>query len=404
MDLIERTEVKVRFGEKDVYIARDHIITSLGFTTSENMQQMEKGRTGLRMIHDDTLYPNTLPLSLVDTATLEERFQAVLDLNGLDTDPEAYTRLEKLFIVSIQQALHNLPYNLRGKKTLLVISTTKGNIELLEEADKSRFNHKRLFLWEMGRIIREFFGFANPPLIISNACISGIMAIMTATRYLQSGMYDYAVVAGGDIISEFVISGFQSFQSLSPTPCKPYDAARDGLSLGEGCGTIVLTTDTESYTPFPIKITGASITNDANHISGPSRTGEELSLAIQRTLSEAGVTPAEVDYINAHGTATPFNDEMEAKAFALAGLSGIPLNSLKGYWGHTLGAAGIIESVATIRAMINHTLIQSAGFETLGVSRPVNVIEKTTAKEIRTSLKTGSGFGGCNAAIMFQKG
>ncbi len=367
------------------------------------MQQMEMGRTGLRITHDDKLYPTTLPLSLVDTETLEEHFQAILDHYNMDVDPVEYTRLEKLFIISIQRTIQDLPYDLKGKKTLLVISTTKGNINLLERGYHDLFDRKRLFLWEMSRIIQEFFGFSNPPMIISNACISGIMGIMTATRFLQSGMYDYAVVAGGDIISEFVISGFQSFQAISSTPCRPYDAGRDGLSLGEGCGTVVLTTDTTSYTTLPIKITGGSITNDANHISGPSQTGEELGLAIQRTMAEAGVNSAEVDYINAHGTATPFNDEMESKAFAIAGLAGTPINSLKGYWGHTLGAAGIIESVATIHSMMNSRLIQSAGFETLGVPEPINVIARSTPKEIHTSLKTGSGFGGCNAAIMFQK-
>ena len=389
---------------KEVYIVQDNIISSLGFTTSENMQQIEKGRIGFRITHDDTLFPNTIPISLVETETLEESFQMILDLYDVDAGPETYTRMEKLFVVSIQRTLHSLPYDFKGKKTLLVISTTKGNINLLEESSQSHFNDKRIFLWEMGRIIQEFFGFANPPLIISNACISGIMAIMTAARYLRSGLYDNAVVAGGDIITEFVISGFQSFLSLSPAPCRPYDAARDGLSLGEGCGTVVLTTDTDNYPTLPIKITGTSVTNDANHISGPSRTGEELNLAIRQTLSEANITPAQVDYINAHGTATTFNDEMEAKAFTLAGLLDTPINSLKGFWGHTLGAAGIIESIATIQSMMNNTLIQSAGFETLGVPEPINVIVKTTAKEIHTSLKTGSGFGGCNAVIMFQKG
>ena len=389
---------------KDVYIARDNIISSLGFTSDENMQQMEMGRTGLRITHDDTLYPTTLPLSLVDTETLEERFQLILDLYKMDNDPEEYTRLEKLFIVSIQSTLHELPYDLKGANSILVISTTKGNINLLEKGYQDLFDRKRLFLWEMSRVIQEFFGFVNTPLIISNACISGIMAIMTATRLLRSGVYDYAVVAGGDIVSEFVISGFQSFQAISPTPCRPYDAARDGLSLGEGCGTVVLTTDTTTYQPLPIKITGGSVTNDANHISGPSLSGEELSLAIQRTMLEAGVTADQIDYINAHGTATSFNDEMESKAFALAGLSGTPLNSLKGYWGHTLGAAGIIESVATIQSMMKNKLIQSAGFDTLGVPEPLNVITKTGSKEILTSIKTGSGFGGCNAAIIFQKG
>jgi 3-oxoacyl-[acyl-carrier-protein] synthase-1 len=167
---------------------------------------------------------------------------------------------------------------------------------------------------------------------------------------------------------------------------------------------MVLTTDGENLPIMPVTIAGASVTNDANHISGPSRTGEELALAISRALAEATLPPAGIDYINAHGTATPFNDEMESKAFALAGLSGIPVNSLKGYWGHTLGAAGIIESVITARSMIDNILVRSAGFESLGVPEPLNIITATERKEVNTALKTASGFGGCNAAVVFQKG
>ncbi|MFH1159916.1 MAG: beta-ketoacyl synthase N-terminal-like domain-containing protein [bacterium] len=388
---------------KEVFIAGDNIITSLGFSTSGNMQHLEKEVIGIRPVDDDTLFPSTIPLSLVDTIRLEEEFRYVLQFYGKTFDHEAYTRLEKLFIISIYEALQHLPVIHLNAKTLLVISTTKGNIDLLEAKNKTRFPHLRLYLWEMARVIRDFFGFVHPPLVISNACVSGIMAIMTATRYLRSGLYDYAVVSGGDILSEFVISGFQSFQSLSPAPCRPYDAARDGLSLGEGCGTMVLTTDASLHPGCTVKITGASTSNDANHISGPSRTGYELCLAMQNTLAEAGVSPRDIDFINAHGTATPFNDEMESKALALAGLLDSPVNSFKGYIGHTLGAAGLIESIVSVHSLRENLLIRSAGFETRGVPEPIKVIKRTENKEIQTCLKTASGFGGCNAAILFQK-
>ncbi|MEI7664184.1 MAG: beta-ketoacyl synthase N-terminal-like domain-containing protein, partial [Bacteroidota bacterium] len=215
--------------------------------------------------------------------------------------------------------------------------------------------------------------------------------------------YEHAVVTGGDITSEFVIAGFQSFQAVSPDPCKPFDVNRSGLSLGEGCGTMVLSGIPGVSAGTQIRITGAATSNDANHISGPSRTGRELSDAINLAIQEASLEPADIDYISAHGTATSFNDEMESKAFELSGLSAAPVNSFKGYWGHTLGGAGLIESVAAVSSMHDNTLYPSAGFDSTGVSVPLNVITRIQSISVDSCLKTASGFGGCNAAITFQK-
>jgi 3-oxoacyl-[acyl-carrier-protein] synthase-1 len=218
---------------------------------------------------------------------------------------------------------------------------------------------------------------------------------------IDAGLYEHVVVAGGDILSEFVISGFLSFQALSPEPCRPFDIARNGLSLGEGCGTVILSSSLKTNTA--IKVSGSAITNDANHISGPSRTGEELALSIGNALKEAGLKPGDLSFISAHGTATLYNDEMESKALEIAGLVNTPVNSFKGYWGHTLGAAGVIESIATIHSMENNRLFRSAGFNEPGIPVPLNVIRKNTDVPVQNSLKIASGFGGCNAAIVFCK-
>ena len=164
----------------------------------------------------------------------------------------------------------------------------------------------------MADVIGSFFGFVNRPVVISNACISGVLALSTAARMIDAGLYDHVVVAGGDLLSEFVISGFLSFQALSPEPCIPFDIARNGLSLGEGCGTLVLSSENKKSTA--VTVSGSAVTNDANHISGPSRTGEELAMAIGNALKEAGINPGEVSFVSAHGTATLFNDEMESKS------------------------------------------------------------------------------------------
>ena len=179
--------------------------------------------------------------------------------------------------------------------------------------------------------------------MVSNACTSGVLAIITGARLIRAGLFDNVVINGTDILSEFVLSGFNSFKSLSTGPCRPFDKTRDGLSLGEGSGTIILTANPYLSNNSVHIVAGEGFsTNDANHISGPSRTGEGLFLAINRLMKKTNVS---IDYISAHGTATPFNDEMESIAITRAGLQSVPVNGFKGYWGHTLGAAGIIESI-----------------------------------------------------------
>jgi 3-oxoacyl-[acyl-carrier-protein] synthase-1 len=227
------------------------------------------------------------------------------------------------------------------------------------------------------------------------------VAIITGMRMLRTGKYESAIIGGADVISEFILSGFQSFQALSPGICKPFDKDRDGLNLGEGAGTIILSSNPKYA--GNIKVLGGSISNDANHISGPSRTGEELSFAIDRALKDAKLIAEDIGFISAHGTATPYNDEMEANAISLSGLGTVPLNSLKANYGHTLGAAGLIESIMSVRSLKENLILPTMGFEERGVTKPVNVAHQVSAISKKNFLKTASGFGGCNAAIVFGK-
>jgi 3-oxoacyl-[acyl-carrier-protein] synthase I len=203
------------------------------------------------------------------------------------------------------------------------------------------------------------------------------------------------------VITKFILSGFSSFQALSPGYCRPFDRDRDGINLGEGAATVVLSSRPEYRQGAGIK--GGAVSNDANHISGPSRTGKELSEAIGSALRDAGSSATGIGFISAHGTATPYNDEMEAKAITLAGLQHVPVNSLKGYYGHTLGAAGLIETIITLQSMREGVVIPSRGFENNGVTTPLNVCSSLLYTPLNTCLKTASGFGGCNAAIVLGK-
>jgi 3-oxoacyl-[acyl-carrier-protein] synthase-1 len=252
----------------------------------------------------------------------------------------------------------------------------------------------------LAKTVANFFKFKTEPIVISNACVSGIMAVSVAKRLIQSKMYDNIFIVAGDEVSEFVLSGFNSFQAMSDAPCKPYSKNRNGVTLGEAAAAVLVSSNKGNS---KIKIIGDGSINDANHISGPSRTGEGLFRSIESALAEAEIEAAQIDYISAHGTATSFNDEMEAIAFNRLGLENTPVNSLKGFYGHTLGASGLLEAVIGIQSVLESKLFVSLGFDESGVSQSINVIEKNENKNSKYFLKTASGFGGCNTAVLFEK-
>ncbi|MDR0395020.1 MAG: beta-ketoacyl synthase [Tannerella sp.] len=392
----------------------DNIISSLGFTAEENYRNVKRGECGLKFFPDHYDIPEPFMASEIDGKRLEEAFGKVVAERSLPAGDRSssngshpvaganYTKLEKASIVSVAEALKNTGIDPADKRVLFVLSTTKGNIFLLDENEREGYEHDRIFLWRSAELIAGFFGNPNQPVVISNACISGASAMIAAQRELRSGRYDYAIVTGADVLSKFIVSGFQSFKALSQEVCKPFDANRTGLNIGEAAATVILA---ERCGNEPnngdIVLTAGAVRNDANHISGPSRTGEGSYLALRHVLK--GIDPDEVAFVSAHGTATPYNDEMESVALTRAGLQNVPVNSLKGYFGHTLGAAGVLESVISTRALKEGVILETYGFETPGVTCPIHVVKKTQSTTKRRFIKMLSGFGGCNVAVLYTK-
>jgi len=371
----------------NVFIAADNITSPIGLTTADNFAQLKKGISGIKQHNDKTIDDEPFMASLFN----KEQFA---------TNQE-YTKFEQLLIASITDALANCDIDPNDKKTGLIISTTKGNISLLETEENNEALQKRIALPSSAKLVAKHLGFVNEPVVVSNACISGIMAVLTAMRLIRAGQYENVVVAGADVITKFVLSGFQSFQAISVESCKPFDADRTGITLGEGAATMILTSN--SKYSHNVKVVSGAVSNDANHISAPSRTGEELAFAINSSLKQAEISVDDIDFISAHGTATSYNDEMEAKAIDLAGLQNVPTNSLKGFYGHTLGAAGLIESIISIQSLKENVVLPTPGFSTIGVSTPINICKNLLPGNYKTFLKTASGFGGCNAAVLFSK-
>jgi 3-oxoacyl-(acyl-carrier-protein) synthase len=375
-----------------VYISSHNIISSLGFSTNQNIENFRNSVSGV-LFHNDKKYSKEdVFFSLINHDELNKKFEEI-------SDNKDYTLYEKLLILSVSDALRNSKINPSPKDTLILISTTKGNIDLLNNENPE---NPKLKLYDTAKVLKDFFKTENLPQVISNACISGTLALAVAKRFIDSGLYKNIIVTGADIISEFTLSGFLSFKAIGTSVCKPFDKNRDGINLGEGAGTIILTSEKQFAAEPHIFLSGASCTNDANHISGPSRTGNELALAISNSLIEANIDSSKVQYISAHGTATSYNDEMEAKAFSTAGILDANITSVKAYIGHTLGAAGIIETVLGISAIENQEIYPTIGFEEIGVPAKINVNNIFRKTKIENVVKTASGFGGCNAALVLS--
>lgn len=371
--------------ESRTYLESANIISAMGWDLGENCSRVRSGTGGIKICDDRSLSATDLPLALVDWSDVEARF-------GNLAEASDYTRFEQIALLSAVDSLSRSSVDPSDPKTVLILSTTKGNVELL--ADSRGFDKNRLHLWNSAVRMAEFLGMANRPIVVSNACISGLAAMILAGRLIRAGRFDHAIVVGADVVSRFVVSGFQSFLSLSCDPCRPFDEKRDGLSLGEAAATVIV-----SGRYGAMEMIGGATSNDANHISGPSRTGEGLFLAISKTLQ--GQTMPEL--VSAHGTATVYNDEMESIALSRAGLTQVPVNSLKGFFGHTLGAAGILESLVNIEAMRQGFIPGTLGFRKSGVSGQINIQDRAADQQANTLLKTASGFGGCNAAALFRR-
>lgn len=350
----------------------DNIYSPLGETTRANYDAVMSGQCALKQY--------SLPDGSLYTASLfpeEERH-----------DDGEHTFFEHLCIASASDAIARAGIDPGSPRCRFFLSTTKGNVHLLAKGDTERAP-----LGTSAAIICHHFGNPNPPVVVSNACISGLSAQIAAMRSIEAGLCDTAVVIGCDVQSEFIISGFQCLHALSPDQCRPFDSDRCGLNLGEAAATIIYSNSGNGKWVAE----GGAMCNDANHISGPSRTGE----GSYRCLQALDVNKDELAFISVHGTSTLYNDEMESIAIDRAGLADVPLFSLKGVYGHTMGAAGVLETILSMQAVEHGVVFGTRGFKNLGVSRHVSISAETRTTDKQSFVKLLSGFGGCNAAMTF---
>ena len=358
------------------YIIADNIISPLGETSEENYLSVKAGRSGIRAYEPGT-------------CNIPEGFYASLLFEDFET----------LALRSAQKAIANAQLELKGKCTAFILSSTKGNIE------------ENISLADSAQRIASQLGIDTKPIVVCNACISGLSALILGNRLIDSDLYDAAIVCGCDTPRQFILSGFQSLKALSPEPCRPFDMERMGLNLGEAAATLILSKNPIQGNSW--RMGDGFIRNDAFHISTPSKTADGLYLSLQRTLEsytkEGSSACKQIDlkehlaFINAHGTATLFNDQMESVAIGRAGLSDLPANAYKSFWGHTMGAAGILETIISMKAIDDDTILGTKGFSELGVSGKMNICAENRPTDKKGFIKMLSGFGGCNATIWAAK-
>ncbi|MBP6090735.1 MAG: beta-ketoacyl synthase [Crocinitomicaceae bacterium] len=356
---------------RKVYLKYGTLISPIGDGIQSHLEAFKSNSTGLKKVHAIGFNKENLPLGKLNVS--------------------ATNTFHYLFNKACEQLkFEHSNERLNSAKTCFIISSTKAD---LSQLPADTFEPLRT-------ILREHFPSANEPVIISNACISGVVAINLGAQYIQFENYDDCFVIGIDALSDFVIYGFQSLFAFSDELCQPFDKNRKGINLGEACGTIHLTAQKD--TAFCVEYVCGKTSNDANHISGPSRTGEGLFRAVTKALHQAAITATDIDFISAHGTGTLFNDDMESIAFKRLGMQEIPINSMKGYFGHTLGAAGVIETLICMLSMEHSMLFKSLGFEEQGTPESLNIVTENYVKKCKYVLKTASGFGGGNAVLILK--
>ncbi len=334
----------------------DHIITPLGEGVERNLEALLRGECMLR--HHTSIRGELVPEPFVGSL-----FDRLPEYPG-------YSPYEALCIAAAEPAIRCSGLDVSSSDVVFVFSTTKGNI-WSSPADSARK-------------VAGYFGNKTTPVVVSNACTTGVSAQLTAFRLLSAGTYRTAVLIGCDVQSLFIVSGFQSFKALSPDACRPFDADRKGLNAGEAAACLILgslhgsadrpkrSEGKNPLTPLnPWCLLGGSIHNDANHISAPSRTGDGAYLCLKDVTQNTKTE--DIMLIGVHGTGTLYNDDMELAALRRAGLENVPRSVLKPFFGHTMGAAGVLETIIGA-LMLNNGIF----------------------------IKMLSGFGGVNAAVRIK--
>lgn len=383
------------------------IVSPLGFGMAETLRSLREAKDCVTPV---AMFPVDRCRCTTAGQVADERLGAA---NEYHRHPERLHRVAQMMILALKEALEQAP---DFQPELTVVGTTSGGMTFGEQYYRGLTNGGHASRRAPTLIAnytpqkpvmdaQEAFGIGAPCQIIANACASGTNAIGHAFNCIRSGRYQRVLTGGYDAISELVFVGFDSLQAATPDRCRPFDRERSGLVLGEGAAVLAL----ESFdaaqrrgATILAEVVGYGISTDNFHLTQPDPSGSGPRAAMEGALQSAGLVPDEVNYINAHGTATPFNDSSEGKAIAEL-FRGVPVSSTKGMMGHSLGAAGAIEAVFSILALQDQLLPANINFREGDTGLGLNIVgnESRNAK-VRTVLSNSFGFGGTNASVILR--
>src|SRR2546429_1623834 len=383
------------------------VVSPLGFGVSGMLDFLRKARDCVSQI---TRFSVTECRCKTAGQVPDER---LLDKRGNGVRAQRLHRASHMMIEGLREALTQEP---QFKPELTVIGTTSGGMSYGEDyyrSLKQGGNLRHSPTWIANYPAQkpvidalEAFGIAAPCEVVSNACASGTNAIGHAFDCVRSGRYQRVLTGGYDALSELVFVGFDSLQASTPEKCRPFDRHRTGMVLGEGAAILALENldaARERGARVLAEITGYGMSTDNFHLTQPDPSGIGPRRAMERALQSAQISADSVDYINAHGTATPFNDAAEGKA--IGELFGrVPISSTKSMMGHSLGAAGAIESIICLLALQHQFVPPNINFRAPDQLVDLNIVANEARRMVlRTVLSNSFGFGGTNASIMMQK-
>jgi len=380
----------------DVAIAGCGATTAVGCGVDALRSALRANASGLR--HDTRFDSPRYQSSIVGAASQ----------NGADSDDPAFRLADESLREAREQAREILS-SISAARIGLVLSTTKANIVALERFAENRPCSDAARRHLQGNLLAADLaaahGASGPAQCVSVACVSGLVAIQQGVKLIQRGDVDAVLVVGVDHLSAFVMAGFTALKAIDPNGCRPFDRDRSGLSPGEAGAAMVLVR-ASSAALSAITIRGWGGSNDANHPTGPSRDGSGLALAIRRALHAAGLQPQDIEYVNAHGTGTPYNDAMESLALrTVFGEQGPPVSGAKGMLGHTLGAAGVLETILCVLAIQERLLPGTPRLTVPAEGTPASLLrEPRSVPQLNHVLKLNTGFGGVNGALILGHG
>lgn len=370
-----------------VYISGAGIISPLGSGLATTEKKLRENRSAIR------------PLDLF--SLLHGKPLPVGQVHGLKKS-SSLPRTHQLAQVAATQAMEGCSRS----PDAIILGTTTGGILTTEQLFKCNVQQKELYeyhgLHSVADHIARKFQCPGPALVVSTACSSGAVAISMALEMLRSGQAKTVLAGGVDSLSRLTYFGFHSLQLVDRTGCKPLDQNRQGMAVAEGAAMLLLTT-TKPETPHQAELLGVGLTCDAYHPAAPHPEGEGAFAAMQAALTDAGLKPEDIDYINLHGTGTPDNDLAESKAVRRLFSSLPPLSSIKGASGHSLAAAGAIEAVVSTIIVSHDLMPANTGLQEIDQLLGLKPLKKPLNHRAKAVLSNSFGFGGNNGSIVIGK-